>query len=112
MLNYKQIWLEIKPTQLNKFNFTFFFFIVFPWLNLLRKEDLREKGKDWKGEGRRRGNEVWVAGGVLPMLKEPESPLEELKLPMGELEPPNERLTISLTIEGFFFSKKKKEMQE
>ena len=58
MLNYKQIWLEIKPTQLNKFNFTFFFFIVFPRLNLLRKEDLREKGKDWKGEGRRRGNEV------------------------------------------------------
>ena len=54
-----------------------------------------------------------LAGGVLPMLKEPESPLEELKLPMGELEPPNERLTISLTIEGFFFfSKKKKEMQE
>ena len=53
-----------------------------------------------------------LAGGVFPMLKEPESPLEELKLPMGELEPPNERLTNSLTIEGFFFSKKKKEMQE
>ena len=53
-----------------------------------------------------------LAGVVFPMLKEPESPLEELKLPMGELEPPNERLTISLTIEGFFFSKKKKEMQE
>ena len=44
-----------------------------------------------------------LGGGVLPMLKEPESPLEELKLPMGELEPPNERLAISLTIKSYFF---------
>ena len=65
---------------MNKFNFTFFFFIAFPRLNLLRKEDLREKGKDWKGEGRGGGGgmKFGLAGGVLPMLKEPESPLEEL----------------------------------
>ena len=51
-------------------------------------------------------------GGTLLTLGEPESPLEELELPMGELEFVDERLAISLTMKVFFFfSKRKKEMQ-
>ena len=43
-----------------------------------------------------------LVGGVLPMLGEPESPLEELKLPMGELEPLDESFHF-LDNRGFFF---------
>ena len=51
-------------------------------------------------------------GGALLTLGEPKSPLEELELPMGELEFVDERLAISLTMKVFFFfSKRKKEMQ-
>ena len=52
-----------------------------------------------------------LAVGVLPMLREHKSPLEELKLPMGELEPLDERFHF-VDNRGFFFSEKKKEMQE
>ena len=46
-------------------------------------------------------------GGALLMLEEPESSLEELELPLGKLEPAEERPTISLTMRDFLFEKKK-----
>ena len=46
-------------------------------------------------------------GGALLILEEPESSLEELELTLGELEPAEERLTISLTMRDFLFEKKK-----
>ena len=49
-----------------------------------------------------------LASGALLMLREPESPLEELELPMGELELVDERLAISLTMEGFSLRRRRK----
>ena len=59
------------------------------------------------GKGREGGG--GMVGGALLILGEPKSPLEEFKLFLGELEPADERLTILLTMEGFF-SEKKSEM--
>lgn len=42
-----------------------------------------------------------LADNALLMLGELESPLEELELSLGELEPADEKLAISLTMEGF-----------
>lgn len=42
-----------------------------------------------------------MASGALLMLEEPESPLEESELFLGELEPADERSAILLTM-GFF----------
>ena len=61
------------------------------------------------GKGREGGG--GMVGGALLILGEPKSPLEEFKLFLGELESTDERLTILLTMEGFF-SEKKREMYE
>ena len=63
---------------------------------------MRGNGKDWKREGRRKGG-----GGALLLLEEPELSLEELEMPLAELEPAKERLAISLTMGDFLFKKKK-----
>ena len=49
-----------------------------------------------------------LAGGALLMLRQPESPLEELELPMGDLKLVDERLAISLTMKGFSLRRRRK----
>ena len=52
---------------------------------------MRGEGKDWKREGRRKGMDSGLGRGVLLILGEPKSSLEELELPLRELEPTDER---------------------
>ena len=65
------------------------------------------RGKFGKGRGGGRGIDSGLDGGALLILEEPESSLKELELPLGELEPAEERLTISLAMRDFLFEKKK-----
>ena len=62
---------------------------------------MRGKGKDWKREGRRKGMDSGLGRGVLLTLGEPKSSLEELELPLRELEPTDDGLATFLTMENF-----------
>lgn len=64
----------------------------------------------WKGRGGGGGIRFGVVGGAFFMLGELESPLEESKLFLGELELVDEKLAILVDDEGFSLRKRRKKI--